>query len=88
MRKKEIKEIVKGEYRQAALHVKSGGSSCCSMVSPSNKLDPITSRLYGSEETLICIRVKPSWIWDRAVESMSCSQPNASARLERSMASI
>ena len=74
MRKKEIKEIVKGEYRQSALHVKSGGSSCCSMVSPSNKLDPITSRLYGSEET----QGLPA---DAVHASFGCGNPTALADL-------
>ncbi len=45
-----LKEIVKGEYAQAALQAKRGGSSCCG-TQPANKFDPITSNLYETAET-------------------------------------
>jgi len=45
-----IKELVRNEYGQAALQVKSGGSSCCGDKT-AGKFDPITSNLYRSSET-------------------------------------
>ena len=51
MDKNRIKEAVKGEYRQAALQVRSGGRSCCGTTLQENKLDAITNHLYSDEET-------------------------------------
>jgi arsenite methyltransferase len=55
----DIKEVVKEKYGQAALRVKTGGSSCCG-ASPSWGCDPITANLYDAaqageipEETLL-----------------------------------
>ena len=49
----EVKDIVKEKYGQAALRVKSGGSSCCG-ATPSNGsgCDPITSKLYESSQAV------------------------------------
>src|ERR1700676_2896298 len=44
-----IKEVVKEKYGQAALRVKSGGSSCCGATA-STGCDPITTNLYGASE--------------------------------------
>ncbi|MGH7254738.1 MAG: arsenite methyltransferase [Nitrospirales bacterium] len=51
MDREQIKEIVKGEYRQAALQAKHGGSSCCRSTAAAAKFDPITSDLYQKEDT-------------------------------------
>src|SRR5689334_13719198 len=47
-----IKEAVKERYGQAALRVKSGGSSCCG-AKPANAIccDPITSNLYDDAQS-------------------------------------
>ena len=49
MNSQQIKACVKGEYGQAALQTKRGGSSCCGMGS--KNLDPITFHLYEEQET-------------------------------------
>src|SRR6478752_195163 len=47
----DIKEVVKEKYGQAALRVKSGGSSCCGATAASDACcDPITSNLYDSAQ--------------------------------------
>src|SRR6478752_4668186 len=47
----DIKEVVKEKYGQAALRVKSGGSSCCGATAASDSCcDPITSNLYDSAQ--------------------------------------
>lgn len=71
-----IKEIVKGEYRQAALQVRSGGRSCCGTVSQQNQLDPITSNLYNDDET----RGLPP---EAVLASFGCGNPTALAELHR-----
>src|SRR5258708_7559158 len=57
----DIKDVVKEKYGQAALRVKTGGSSCCGATAASGLgCDPITSNLYDSlqagqvpEETML-----------------------------------
>jgi len=46
MNETDIKEVVKEKYGQAALRVKSGGSSCCGAAPGTGSCDPITSNLY------------------------------------------
>src|SRR4029077_6422768 len=47
-----IREVVKEKYGQAALRVKSGGSSCCGATAASGPgCDPITSNLYDDSQT-------------------------------------
>jgi len=47
----DIKEVVKEKYGQAALRVKTGGSSCCGATAASGLgCDPITSKLYDSSQ--------------------------------------
>jgi len=65
-----IREIVKGQYRQAALQVKHGRSSCCGTVLPSDTRDPITSHLYTDAETAVL----PT---DAVVASLGCGNPTA-----------
>ena len=46
----DIKEVVKQKYGEAALRVKSGGSSCCGATPASNCCDPITANLYDAAQ--------------------------------------
>jgi arsenite methyltransferase len=68
-----IREVVKEKYGQAALRVKSGGSSCCGATA-STGCDPITANLYDvaqagqiPEEALLA--------------SLGCGNPTALAEL-------
>jgi arsenite methyltransferase len=71
----DIKEVVKEKYGQAALRVKTGGSSCCGSAPASGlSCDPITSNLYEASET--------SGIPEDAVlASLGCGNPTALAQL-------
>src|SRR5271156_3196803 len=72
----DIKEIVKEKYGQAALRVKSGGSSCCgaSPVNGSGCCDPITSNLYDA--------LQAGQIPEEALlASLGCGNPTALAKL-------
>jgi arsenite methyltransferase len=71
-----IKEVVKEKYGQAALRVKSGGSSSCCGAAPASRLscDPITSNLYDSSQS--------SQVPEEAVSaSLGCGNPTALAKL-------
>jgi len=72
----DIKEVVKEKYGQAALRVKSGGSSCCGAAPASGlSCDPITSNLYNSSEA--------SQIPEEAMlASLGCGNPTALAELK------
>src|ERR1700732_3105060 len=71
---RDIKEVVKQKYGEAALRVKSGGSSCCGASSGSGCGDPITSNLYdGLEATQI-----PE---EALLASLGCGNPSALAKL-------
>jgi arsenite methyltransferase len=70
-----IKEVVKEKYGQAALRVKTGGSSCCG-AAPAGGLscDPITSNLYDATQA--------GQIPEEAMlASLGCGNPTALARL-------
>src|SRR5205823_3791412 len=71
----DVKERVREKYGEAALRVKSGGSSCCgSAPSSGSCVDPITSNLYDSNQT--------SAIPEEAVlASLGCGNPTALAKL-------
>ena len=71
----DIKAVVKEKYGQAALRVKSGGSSCCGAAPASGlSCDPITSNLYNSSEA--------SQIPEEAMlASLGCGNPTALAKL-------
>jgi SAM-dependent methyltransferase len=71
----DIKEIVKEKYGQAALRVKTGGSSCCgASASRDGCCDPITSNLYDASQT--------GQIPEEAVlASLGCGNPTALATL-------
>jgi arsenite methyltransferase len=70
----DIKEVVKAKYGQAALRVKSGGSSCCSASASTSCCDPITSNLYDDSQA--------QQIPDEALRaSLGCGNPTALAQL-------
>jgi len=69
----DIKELVKEKYGQAALRVKSGGSSCCGATA-SVGCDPITTNLYHASQT--------TQIPEEALlASLGCGNPTALAKL-------
>jgi SAM-dependent methyltransferase len=68
-----IREVVKEKYGQAALRVKSGGSSCCGATA-STGCDPITTNLYNASEA--------GEIPEEALlASLGCGNPTALAQL-------
>ena len=71
----DIKQIVKEKYGQAALRVKTGGSSCCG-AAPSGieQCDPITSNLYDESQTAGIPE-------DAVLASLGCGNPTALAQL-------
>jgi len=71
----DIKTVVKEKYGQAALRVKSGGSSCCGATAASDACcDPITSNLYDSAQA--------GQIPEKALlASLGCGNPTALAQL-------
>ena len=71
----DIKTVVKEKYSQAALRVKSGGSSCCGATAASDACcDPITSNLYDPSQA--------GQIPEEALlASLGCGNPTAQARL-------
>jgi arsenite methyltransferase len=74
MSEPDIKEVVKQKYGEAALRVKSGGSSCCGTAASCGCPDPITSNLYEEQQT--------SQLPEAAVlASFGCGNPTALAKL-------
>ena len=72
---REIKEVVKEKYGQAALRVTEGGRSCCGgSASAQSCADPITSNLYDAAETG---EVPP----EALLASLGCGNPTALAQL-------
>jgi arsenite methyltransferase len=71
----DIKEVVKEKYGQAALRVKSGGSSCCGATAAvGSACDPITSNLYDS--------MQAGQVPEEAMlASLGCGNPTALAKL-------
>jgi SAM-dependent methyltransferase len=71
-----IKKVVKEKYGQAALRVKSGGSSCCGASAASDSCcDPITSHLYDAAQA--------GQIPEEALlASLGCGNPTALAKLK------
>ena len=68
-----IREAVKQKYGQAALRVKSGGSSCCGATA-STGCDPITTNLYDASQA--------GQIPEEALlASLGCGNPTALAQL-------
>ena len=70
-----IREVVKEKYGQAALRVKSGGSTCCGATAASVPgCDPITSNLYDDSQT----HQIPE---EALLASLGCGNPSALAQL-------
>jgi arsenite methyltransferase len=69
-----IKEVVKEKYGEAALRVKSGGSSCCGATASGASCDPITSDLYDSSQ----VGQIPE---EALLASLGCGNPTALAKL-------
>jgi ubiquinone/menaquinone biosynthesis C-methylase UbiE len=70
-----IRGVVKEKYGQAALRVKSGGSSCCGASAASGlSCDPITSNLYDLSQS----QQIPE---EALLASLGCGNPTALARL-------
>ncbi len=71
----DVREIVKEKYGQAALRVKSGGSSCCGATAAgAMSCDPITSNLYDLAQT----GALPE---EAVLASLGCGNPTALAQL-------
>ncbi len=71
---RDIKEVVKQKYGEAALRVKSGDSSCCGASFGGGCGDPITSNLYDALEA--------TQIPEEALlASLGCGNPTALAKL-------
>jgi len=71
----DIKEVVKQKYGEAALRVKSGGSSCCGASASSGCADPITTNLYDAAQ----IGQIPQ---EAVLASLGCGNPTALAQLK------
>ena len=70
----DIKTVVKQKYGEAALRVKTGGSSCCGSATSTGCGDPITSNLYDSAQA--------GQIPEEALfASLGCGNPTALAEL-------
>ena len=70
----DIKDIVKQKYGEAALRVKSGGSSCCGATASTGCCDPITTNLYDAAQA--------GQIPEEALlASLGCGNPTALAQL-------
>ena len=71
----DIKEVVRQKYGEAALRVKSSGSSCCGATTASGCGDPITSNLYDGTQA--------GQIPEEALlASLGCGNPTALANLK------
>src|SRR5438093_6454655 len=71
-----IKEVLKEKYRQAALRVQSGGSSCCgASAALDGCCDPITSNLYDATQ-------KGELPETAVLASLGCGNPTALAELK------
>lgn len=71
----DIKDVVKQKYGEAALRVKSGGSSCCGSSPKSGCADPITTNLYDAAQ----IGQLPE---EAVLASLGCGNPTALAQLK------
>lgn len=70
----DVKTVVKQKYGEAALRVKTGGSSCCGSATSTGCGDPITSNLYDSAQA--------GQIPEEALlASLGCGNPTALAEL-------
>jgi SAM-dependent methyltransferase len=73
-REQDLKSVVKEKYGQAALRVKTGGSSCCGAAPAGECCDPITANLYDPAQA--------AQIPEEAMlASLGCGNPTALAQL-------
>jgi len=70
-----IRQVVRQKYGEAALRVKSGGSSCCGATAANGCADPITSDLYDASQ----IGQLPQ---EAVLASLGCGNPTALAELK------
>src|SRR5208337_2101915 len=71
---KDVIDVIKEKYGQAALRVSSGGSSCCGATASNGCSDPITSNLYDPSQQ--------GQIPEEALRaSLGCGNPTALAKL-------
>jgi SAM-dependent methyltransferase len=70
----DIKEVVKQKYGEAALRVKSGGSSCCGATASTECCDPITTNLYDASQACQIPE-------EALLASLGCGNPTALAQL-------
>jgi len=70
-----IRQVVRQKYGEAALRVKSGGSSCCGATAATGCADPITSDLYEASQ----IGQLPQ---EAVLASLGCGNPTALAELK------
>jgi arsenite methyltransferase len=70
----DVKEVVRQKYGEAALRVKTGGSSCCGATASTGCADPITSNLYDASQ----ISLIPE---EAVLASLGCGNPTALAQL-------
>jgi arsenite methyltransferase len=81
---RDIKEVVREKYGQAALRVSSGGSSCCGATAGNGCGDPITSNLYDPSlfGSSFFGPSQPNQIPEEALlASLGCGNPTALAKL-------
>jgi SAM-dependent methyltransferase len=71
----DIKEVVKQKYGEAALRVKSGGSSCCGASASTSCCDPITTNLYDAAQA-------GQIPGEALLASLGCGNPTALAQLK------
>jgi SAM-dependent methyltransferase len=69
-----IRETVRQKYGEAALRLKTGGSSCCGAAANCGCGDPITSNLYDSAQAEQIPR-------EAMLASLGCGNPTALAQL-------
>src|SRR5271169_2957859 len=69
----DIKDVVKQKYGEAALRVRSGGSSCCG-AAPGSGCDPITTNLYDAAQAAQLPE-------EALLASFGCGNPTALAQL-------
>ncbi|MBI3669902.1 MAG: arsenite methyltransferase [Acidobacteria bacterium] len=74
MSERDIQEIVKEKYGQAALQVTRGGSACCGGAASTGQCDPVTANLYTASETAEL----PA---EALAASLGCGNPSALAQL-------
>lgn len=70
----DVRTIVKQKYGEAALRVKSGGSSCCGGAAATGCCDPITSNLYDNSQA-------DQLPEEATLASLGCGNPTALAKL-------